>query len=57
MISLVGELGQFTIVRVTRLGRIFLVLSSAVAWAFRPPFRLQLIIKHMRRDHLTRISA
>ena len=57
MISLVGELGRFTLDRVARLGRIFIFLCSAFAWAIRPPIRFRLIIVHMRNFGVDSLSV
>lgn len=44
----IGQLGRFAIQNTADMGRTFIFLLSAIAWAFRPPTRLRLILQHIR---------
>jgi phospholipid/cholesterol/gamma-HCH transport system permease protein len=44
----IGQLGRFAIQNTADMGRTFVFLLSALAWAFRPPARLRLILQHIR---------
>jgi phospholipid/cholesterol/gamma-HCH transport system permease protein len=48
MLSVIAQIGRSTLFQVSAMGKMFLFLLSAFAWAFRPPARLRLIIHHIR---------
>jgi phospholipid/cholesterol/gamma-HCH transport system permease protein len=48
MLSFIAQIGRSTLFQVSAMGKMFLFLLSAFAWAFRPPARLRLIIHHIR---------
>ena len=57
MLSLFGQIGRSAIQQLVAMGRMFLFLVSAFAWAFRPPARLRLIVQHMRSIGVDSLSV
>jgi phospholipid/cholesterol/gamma-HCH transport system permease protein len=57
MITFVAEIGRSTIEQVSGMGRMFLFLLSAFAWAARPPQRVRLIIFHIRSIGVESLSV
>lgn len=57
MVSIIAHIGRFTSQRVAGVGKMFLFLLSAFAWAFRPPLRLRLIIHHIRTIGVDSLSV
>jgi phospholipid/cholesterol/gamma-HCH transport system permease protein len=57
MLSIIAHIGQSTLQGLTGMGRMFLFLLSAFAWAFRPPFRLRLIVVHIRSIGVDSLSV
>jgi phospholipid/cholesterol/gamma-HCH transport system permease protein len=57
MLSLVGQIGQTAIQQLVGMGKMFLFLLSAFAWAFRPPARFRLIVEHMRSIGVDSLSV
>lgn len=47
MIRFLESIGRPLITAVEEFGRIMLLLISATAWMFRPPFRFRAVLKHM----------
>jgi phospholipid/cholesterol/gamma-HCH transport system permease protein len=48
MLSFFGQIGRSAMRQMADMGRMFLFLLSAFAWALRPPVRIRLIIYHIR---------
>ena len=57
MISIIAHIGRSTSQQLAAIGRIFLFLLSAFAWAFRPPLRLRLIVHHIRTIGVDSLSV
>jgi phospholipid/cholesterol/gamma-HCH transport system permease protein len=57
MIWSLAQLGRFTLAQVAGMGKMFLFLLSAFAWAFRPPARIRLIIWHVRTIGVDSLSV
>src|SRR5437667_12042435 len=57
LLTFVGQIGRSTIQQLADMGRMFLFLLSAFAWAVRPPQRLRLIIFHIRRIGVESLSV
>lgn len=57
MPSFFGHVGRFTIQNTAGMGRTFLFLLSALAWAFRPPARFRLIVHHIRTIGVDSLSV
>lgn len=57
MLSLFGQIGRSTVQQLVGMGRMFLFLVSAFAWAFRPPTRFRLIVHHMRSIGVDSLSV
>src|SRR5258708_19079765 len=57
MLYLIGQIGRYTIEYTAAMGRTFLFLFSAFAWAFRPPSRVRLIIHHIRTIGVESLSV
>jgi phospholipid/cholesterol/gamma-HCH transport system permease protein len=57
MPSLLGQIGRYTIQHTVDTGRTFLFLLSAFAWVFRPPFRIRLIVHHIRTIGVESLSV
>jgi phospholipid/cholesterol/gamma-HCH transport system permease protein len=57
MFSLVGRLGRNTIQRTSAIGRIFIFLFSAFAWACRRPLRPRMIVHHIRTIGVESLSV
>lgn len=57
MSFLFGQIGRYTIGQAGAMGRTFMFLLAAVAWAFRPPTRFRLIIHHIRTIGVESLSV
>jgi len=57
LLTFVGQIGRSTIQQLADMGRMFLFLLSAFAWAVRPPHRLRLIIFHIRSIGVESLSV
>jgi len=57
MTSLLGQIGRFTLESTAGMGRTFLFLLSAFAWACRPPARLRLVVYHIRTIGVESLSV
>jgi len=57
LLTFVGQIGRSTIQQLADMGRMFLFLLSAFAWALRPPQRLRLIIFHIRSIGVESLSV
>jgi phospholipid/cholesterol/gamma-HCH transport system permease protein len=57
LLTFVGQIGRSTIRQLADMGRMFLFLLSAFAWAVRPPQRLRLIIFHIRSIGVESLSV
>jgi len=57
MTSFFGQIGRFAIHNTAGMGRTFLFLLSALAWAFRPPARFRLIVHHIRTIGVESLSV
>jgi phospholipid/cholesterol/gamma-HCH transport system permease protein len=57
LLTFVGQIGRSTIQQLADMGRMFLFLLSAFAWAVRPPQRLRLIIFHIRSIGVESLSV
>src|SRR5919109_1099694 len=57
MLSFVAEIGRSSIQQVADMGRMFVFLLSAFAWALRPPQRIRLIIFHVRSIGVESLSV
>jgi phospholipid/cholesterol/gamma-HCH transport system permease protein len=57
MLSIIAHIGQSTLQGLAGMGKMFLFLLSAFAWAFRRPFRLRLIIHHIRSIGVDSLSV
>jgi len=57
MLSIIAHIGRSTLLALAGMGRMFLFLLSAFAWAFRPPFRLRLIVHHVRTIGVDSLSV
>ena len=57
LLTFVGQIGRSTIQQLADMGRMFLFLLSAFAWAVRPPQRLGLIIFHIRSIGVESLSV
>ena len=57
MLSLLGQIGRYSIQHTVGMGRTFLFLLSAFAWVFRPPPRIRLIIHHIRTIGVESLSV
>jgi phospholipid/cholesterol/gamma-HCH transport system permease protein len=57
MLNYVGQIGRSGMQQLTGMGRMFLFLLSAFAWAVRPPQRLRLIIFHIRSIGVESLSV
>jgi phospholipid/cholesterol/gamma-HCH transport system permease protein len=47
MMSVIGQLGAWAVLRVHEMGRMFIFVLSAFAWLARPPFRFHQIMKQL----------
>jgi phospholipid/cholesterol/gamma-HCH transport system permease protein len=57
MLSFVAEIGRSSIQQIADMGRMFVFLLSAFAWALRPPQRIRLIIFHVRSIGVESLSV
>ena len=57
MLSIIAHIGQSTSLGVAGMGKMFLFLLSAFAWAFRPPLRWRLVIHHIRTIGVDSLSV
>ncbi len=57
MLSIIALIGRSTTRQVVGIGKMFLFLLSAFAWAFRPPTRFRLIIHHIRTIGVDSLSV
>src|SRR5207244_13133792 len=57
LLTFVDQIGRSTIQQLADMGRMFLFLLSAFAWAVRPPQRLRLIIFHIRSIGVESLSV
>jgi len=57
MPSFFGQIGRYAIQNTAGMGRTFLFLLSAFAWAFRPPARFRLIVHHVRTIGVESLSV
>ncbi|HEX9787955.1 MAG TPA: MlaE family lipid ABC transporter permease subunit [Candidatus Binatia bacterium] len=57
MPSFFGQFGRYAILNTVGMGRTFLFLLSAFAWAFRPPIRIRLIVYHIRTIGVESLSV
>src|SRR5438093_10871257 len=57
LLTFVGQIGRSTIQQLADMGRMFLFLLSAFAWAVRPPQRLRLIMFHIRSIGVESLSV
>lgn len=57
MLSLLAWIGRSTLQQLAGMGRMFLFLISAFAWAFRPPTRIRLIVHHVRSIGVDSLSV
>ncbi|HEY3154356.1 MAG TPA: ABC transporter permease, partial [Candidatus Binatia bacterium] len=57
MTFLIGQIGRYAIEQTAGVGRTFLFLLSAFAWACRPPTRIRLIIYHIRTIGVESLSV
>jgi phospholipid/cholesterol/gamma-HCH transport system permease protein len=57
MLSIIAHIGQSTLQGLAGMGKMFLFLLSAFAWAFRRPFRLRLIVHHIRSIGVDSLSV
>ncbi|MDH3444167.1 MAG: MlaE family lipid ABC transporter permease subunit [Deltaproteobacteria bacterium] len=57
MLSIIALIGRSSTRKVVGIGKMFLFLLSAFAWAFRPPTRLRLIIYHIRTIGVDSLSV
>ena len=57
LISRAGEIGRCAVSFVGGLGRTFLFLCAALAWALRRPIRVRLIIEHIRKIGVDSLSV
>ena len=57
LLTFVGQIGRSTIQQLADMGRMFLFLLSAFAWAVRPPQQLRLIIFHIRSIGVESLSV
>src|ERR671923_124615 len=57
MLNYVGQIGRSGMQQLTGMGRMFLFLLSAFAWAVRPPQRIRLIIFHVRSIGVESLSV
>ena len=48
MLTLLGKIGAWTLGWFSGMGKIFLFLLTALAWALRPPAKIHLIIQHIK---------
>ncbi len=48
MLSLLSQIGRFTLDQLSGMGSMFVFLVSALAWAFRPPAKINLIIQQIK---------
>jgi phospholipid/cholesterol/gamma-HCH transport system permease protein len=55
--SFIAQIGRSTIEQLVGMGRMFIFLLSAFAWAMRPPQRLRLIIFHIRTIGVESLSV
>lgn len=57
MLSFLRLTGRFTLDQLFGMGRMFLFLLSAFAWAFRPPAKVRLIIQHIKSIGVDSLSV
>lgn len=57
MIRFLAQIGRFSLAQLTGMGRMFLFLLSAFAWAVRPPARIRLIIWHVKTIGVDSLSV
>jgi phospholipid/cholesterol/gamma-HCH transport system permease protein len=57
MLSLIAHIGRSSFQQVAGMGKMFLFLLSAFAWAFRPPARFRLVIHHVRTIGVDSLSV
>jgi phospholipid/cholesterol/gamma-HCH transport system permease protein len=57
MVSLIALIGRSTSQRLAGIGKMFLFLLSAFAWAVRPPLRPRLVIHHIRTIGVESLSV
>jgi phospholipid/cholesterol/gamma-HCH transport system permease protein len=57
MVLIIAHIGRSTFQYVAGIGKIFLFLLAAFAWAFRPPLRVRLIIHHIRTIGVESLSV
>lgn len=52
-----GQIGRFTLDQLSGMGRMFLFLLSAFAWALRPPAKISLIVQHIKSIGVDSLSV
>jgi phospholipid/cholesterol/gamma-HCH transport system permease protein len=57
MVFIIANIGRSTLQYLAGIGKIFLFLLTAFAWAFRPPLRLRLIVHHVRTIGVDSLSV
>ncbi|MBI4529001.1 MAG: ABC transporter permease [Deltaproteobacteria bacterium] len=57
MISLLAQIGRFTLRQLSEMGRMFLFLVSALTLAFRRPAKLGLIVQHVKTVGVDSLSV
>ncbi|MFQ5903610.1 MAG: MlaE family ABC transporter permease [Candidatus Binatia bacterium] len=57
MLSLLSQIGRFTLDQLSGMGRMFVFLISALTWAFRPPAKIHLIIQHIKSIGVDSLSV
>ena len=57
MLDFIAQIGRSTIEQLVGMGRMFLFLLSAFAWALRPPQRFRLIVFHIRTIGVESLSV
>lgn len=57
MVTFFGQIGRFAVLQTAAMGQVFLFLLSAFAWACRPPFRVRLIVHHVRTIGVESLSV
>ncbi len=48
MISLLSQIGRWSLEWFSEMGKMFLFLISALVWVFRPPAKISLIVQHIK---------
>jgi phospholipid/cholesterol/gamma-HCH transport system permease protein len=57
MLSLLSQIGRFTLEHLSGMGRMFVFLVSAFTWAFRPPAKIYLILQHIKSIGVDSLSV